>query len=348
MAPRVRVVQVGERGGRAPDAAAMLSVGLTSRLHIASVGRDAEGVACISLWDLKGAATELWKGAEPNEGCAADIIALSKRRLICLLPGQGVLEIDGRRSTTRWRADASDLLPARVFAVDGKPVAVFQNAAGETSFSAINDDSADLDKPLFAPPIAGPILETGQAVSLLLPDSAGRMVVAIDDRSRGFQLYRQGEDRWMTIARDGAARYAFNSVVRDGYWWGDKLALAVGLSSIERRRMLGFSSPGEILTVDVDGHVQILCGEARPSENGFMTPLIGAAKVAAWAQGAFTHLAANEDTLIAALTRDDGGAEIHSFTTNNDSEQLGAFDGVVCGVFCNENEFIVAVSETSA
>ncbi len=326
-------------------ATAALSIGVTNRFHIVGAGRSAKGAPCISLWDENGNGAELWKGAEPCVSDAADIVALSPKRLLCLLPGHGIVEIDGRRSTIRWRADALDTFPARMFTLDGEPVALFRSDAGETSFSAVNRDSGKSGKALFGASIAGPRLVPGQAVSLALLGDKGRMVVAVDDCARGFCLYRRDGNDWTAIIQDGAARYAFNAAVQGGCWWGDKAVMAVGLSPVERQRMLGFSAPGELLLADPEGDIQILCGEGRTSQHGFMSPLIGAAHQAAWAQGTFTHLAAAEDTLIAALRRDSGGAEIYAFTKDGQSEQLSELDGAVCGVFRNRNEFIIAVAE---
>lgn len=79
-----------------------------------------------------------------------------------------------------------------------------------------------------------------------------------------------------------------------------------------------------------------------------MSPLIGAAHKAAWGQGTFTHLAVAEDTLIAALRRDGGGAEIYAFTKDGLSELLGEVDGAVCGVFRKKDGLIIAVTQAAA
>lgn len=125
--------------------------------------------------------------------------------MICLLPGEALLRLepflsDRRLACRRFRSGKD--LPDRLFGFDGAAVALFIGTNGKTELAGVDADSAKgigLRRP-------GPILGKGQRISQIFRNADGRTLVAADDATLGFQLWREQHDgTWTHLIADGAA-----------------------------------------------------------------------------------------------------------------------------------------------
>lgn len=274
-----------------------------------------------------------------------DLVALGNNRAIILLPRRALIGIDLDATDRKLRGHVLQRgrsLPDRLFGVDGGALGVLVRVDGRTVLVGIGPDGARIP----GSESAGPQLGSGQRVSALLRDAAGRLVLTADDSVRGFQLWRQGPDGdWAHLVTNGAGRFAQNAGITDAVLWRGQIVLAAGPVDAVRRNLLGMEIRGELILIGPDGDATLICGELRPGlrtpgqmgqklgQPGLMVPRIAAGTMAALDLGSFTRLwaEAEADGLVTAVERDDGRTTLYRMTPDFRMETLAERDAPLIG-----------------
>ena len=153
----------------------------------------------------------------------------------------------------------------------------------------------------------GPKLAPGQTLSLAVHDAAGRLLLGVDDGTRGFQLLRDEGDRFAPVAVPGAARHGMNAALLTAARWNGVLFLSAGRGTRARAEVPGLLVSGEVLRLDeaAGGDLAILTGELRTGPTRLMVPALPAShplmlgRIAS--QLDFTGLCPWEDALVLHL-----------------------------------------------
>lgn len=299
----LRVVAAGQDRRLAHATVARLLDGGPDGAHAAVIARGTAGTHPRLLANTAGETTLLWRDRAHRLRRHPDLVRRGAAEVFCLAPRASLMRVARRDGAARREEIATgDEVPERLFAADGALFAVYRAGNDDRTIAALQvtgSGGVAVGERLPLPPMDG-----ASTISALARDRAGRIVLTADNPVTGFKLWRRAPGGgWTLEIADGAARFGINAVVHDLAVWDDLVALAVGGNHPPLARQSGLRFPGEIIVLRADGSHAILCGEARISASGLMTPLAGQANAAAREQGLFTRLASDGEALLAVMQR---------------------------------------------